>query len=275
MKKEIYNKVKDKVAELETAINGGAGSGNFGHGGRPGKVGGSSQSGGFSKGQSVEVEYGGGKSKAKVLRKLSDKEKKDRAFLANPDAGDYYEVETDDGHKTIVWDAKIKDAGSDSERASSKAEKELKDAKAKVDKLDKALKQLDKEGVPFTAPRYWSTYDDYKKAKADYLKKAAEYQKSGEARKEIDRMAKASGGKADTDKAKLAMQISGVKTRIRGLSDRISALEKGIKEDIAKGRTDSIKRDKAVLKDLKRQLTEANKDRQEYEKARKKLDSKK
>lgn len=124
MEKETYNSLVEKVETLSKLINGGKGSGNFGHGGRPGKVGGSSQSGGFSKGQSVEVEYGGGKSKAKVLRKLSDKEKKDRAFLANPDAGDYYEVETDSGYKTIVWGAKIKDAGGNSKKASSKAKKE-------------------------------------------------------------------------------------------------------------------------------------------------------
>lgn len=173
MKKETYNSLVGKIEVLSKLINGGKGSGNFGHGGRPGKVGGSSQSGGFSKGQSVEVEYGGGKSKAKILRKLSDKEKKDRAFLANPDAGDYYEVETDSGHKTIVWDAKIKDAGGNSKKASSKAEKELKDSKAKLDKLEKSLKDLDEEGVPFTSPRYQATYDDYKKAKSEYLKKTA------------------------------------------------------------------------------------------------------
>ena len=131
MKKEAFDKLTEKAERLSKLLNGGKGSGNFGHGGRPGKVGGSSSSGGFSKGQSVEVGYGGGKSKA----------------------------------------------------GSSKGEKELEEAKAKVDKLDKALKDLDKEGVPFTSPRYWATYDDYKKAKTDYLKKAAEYQKSGEAKK--------------------------------------------------------------------------------------------
>lgn len=109
MKKETYNSLIGKIEILSKLINGGDGSGNFGHGGRPGKVGGSSQSGGFSKGQSVEFEYGGGKGTGKIVRKLTDKEKKDRAFLANPDAGDYYEVEKEDGYKTIVWDAKIKE----------------------------------------------------------------------------------------------------------------------------------------------------------------------
>ena len=108
MKKETYNSLVGKIEILSKLINGGKGSGNFGHGGRPGKVGGSSQSGGFSKGQSVEFEYGGGKGTGKIVRKLTDKEKKDRAFLANPDAGDYYEIEKKDGRKEIVWDAKIK-----------------------------------------------------------------------------------------------------------------------------------------------------------------------
>ena len=57
MKKETYNSLVGKIEILSKLINGGEGSGNFGHGGRPGKVGGSSQSGGFSKGQSVESEY--------------------------------------------------------------------------------------------------------------------------------------------------------------------------------------------------------------------------
>lgn len=45
MKKELYDKLKARVDELERLLNGGKGSGNFGHAGRPGKVGGSSSSG--------------------------------------------------------------------------------------------------------------------------------------------------------------------------------------------------------------------------------------
>ncbi len=81
MEKETYNSLVGKIEILSKLINGGEGSGNFGHGGRPGKVGGSSQSGGFSKGQSVEFEYGGGKGTGKIVRKLTDKEKKDRAKI--------------------------------------------------------------------------------------------------------------------------------------------------------------------------------------------------
>ena len=44
MKKADYEKLKNRVDELEKLLlNGGAGSGNFGHSGRPGKVGGSSK----------------------------------------------------------------------------------------------------------------------------------------------------------------------------------------------------------------------------------------
>lgn len=46
MKKYIYNRLKEKVDNLERLLNGGPGSGNFGHAGRPGKVGGSSKEGG-------------------------------------------------------------------------------------------------------------------------------------------------------------------------------------------------------------------------------------
>ena len=81
MEKETYNSLAGKIEILSKLINGGKGSGNFGHGGRPGKVGGSSQSGGFSKGQSVEFEHGDGKGTGKIVRKLTDKEKKDRAKI--------------------------------------------------------------------------------------------------------------------------------------------------------------------------------------------------
>lgn len=101
---------------VKLIANGGPGSGNHNPGqgrgvGKPAN--GTSK---FSKGQEVEFEYGGGKGTGKIVRKLTDKEKKDRDFLANPDAGDYYEVEDKDGRKTIVWDAKIKEKSKDSKR---------------------------------------------------------------------------------------------------------------------------------------------------------------
>ena len=48
MKKEIYNKLKKQVDNLEVLLNGGKGSGNFGHSGRPGQVGGSGKEIGYS-----------------------------------------------------------------------------------------------------------------------------------------------------------------------------------------------------------------------------------
>lgn len=159
MKKETYNSLVGKIEILSKLINGGDGSGNFGHGGRPGKVGGSSQSGGFSKGQSVEFEYGGGKGTGKIVRKLTDKEKKDRAFLANPDAGDYYEVEKEDGYKTIVWDAKIK--------PSKSKDAKIKPSKSKyIKKMSEYVKSTGKTSVDMT--KSWSVEDAAKK----YLDKA-------------------------------------------------------------------------------------------------------
>ena len=166
MKREIYNSLVGKIEILSKLINGGDGSGNFGHAGRPGKVGGSSQSGGFSKGQSVEFEYGGGKGTGKIVRKLTDKEKKDRAFLANPDAGDYYEVEKEDGYKTIVWDAKIKPSKSKyirkmSEYVKSKGKTSVDMAKSwSVE--DAAKKYLDKANVSV------DDFDDIYSLKVDY-----------------------------------------------------------------------------------------------------------
>lgn len=166
MEKETYNSLVGKIEILSKLINGGEGSGNFGHGGRPGKVGGSSQSGGFSKGQSVEFESGGGKSYGKILRKLTDKEKKDRAFLANPDAGDYYEVESDYGSKAVVWAAKIKPSKSKYIRKMSEYVKSR--GKTSVDMTkswsveDAAKKYLDKANVSV------DDFDDVYSLKVDY-----------------------------------------------------------------------------------------------------------
>lgn len=102
---------KDTLSRLEKALSGGAGSGNFGHSGRPGKRGGSGK--GFSAGSDVVMTSDYGENiAATVVRKLSDQEKQDRAFLANPNAGDYYEVEYGkDGNrsKSIVWEGKLKE----------------------------------------------------------------------------------------------------------------------------------------------------------------------
>lgn len=166
IKKETYNSLVGKIEILSKLINGGKGSGNFGHAGRPGEVGGSSQSGGFSKGQNVEFEYGGGKGTGKIVRKLTDKEKKDRAFLANPDAGDYYEVEKEDGYKTIVWDAKIKPSKSKYIKKMSKYVKSR--GKTSVDMTkswsveDAAKKYLDKANVSV------DDFDDVYSLKVDY-----------------------------------------------------------------------------------------------------------
>lgn len=49
----------------------------------------------------------------KVLRKLTEQEKRSRAYAINPDAGDYYEVEATSKvlgtAKFIVWEARLVD----------------------------------------------------------------------------------------------------------------------------------------------------------------------
>lgn len=151
---------------IKLIANGGKGSGNHNPGqgrgvGKPAK--GTSK---FSKGQEVEFEYGGGKGTGKIVRKLTDKEKKDRAFLANPDAGDYYEVEKEDGYKTIVWDAKIKPSKSKYIKKMSEYVKSR--GKTSVDMTkswsveDAAKKYLDKANVSV------EDFDDIYSLKVDY-----------------------------------------------------------------------------------------------------------
>lgn len=54
--KKQYNELKNKIEELEAVFNGGKGSGNFGHLGRPGKVGGSSSGGGYGGSNSKNID---------------------------------------------------------------------------------------------------------------------------------------------------------------------------------------------------------------------------
>ena len=149
---------------IKLIANGGKGSGNHNPG--QGRGVGKPASGGFSKGQPVEFEYGAGKSYGKILRKLTDKEKKDRYFLANPDAGDYYEVETDYGSKAIIWAARIKPSKSKYIRKMSEYVKSR--GKTSVDMTkawsveDAAKKYLDKANVSV------DDSDDVYSLKVDY-----------------------------------------------------------------------------------------------------------
>lgn len=45
MNRQVYDRLKSQIEELEKMVNGGKGSGNFGHSGRPGQVGGSGKGG--------------------------------------------------------------------------------------------------------------------------------------------------------------------------------------------------------------------------------------
>ena len=104
MEKETYNSLVGKVEILSKLINGGDGSGNFGHGGRPGKVGGSSQSGGKpSKSKYIEKmsEYVKSKGKTSVDMTKSwsveDAAKKylDKANVSVEDFDDIYSLKVD------------------------------------------------------------------------------------------------------------------------------------------------------------------------------------
>lgn len=75
MKSEQYNLLKEKVAVLESFLNGGKGSGNFGHAGRPG------QRGGSGKGGLKHSKSGGGDDERKALdKKVREYKKKLKAL---------------------------------------------------------------------------------------------------------------------------------------------------------------------------------------------------
>lgn len=203
---------------IKLIANGGPGSGNHNPGqgrgvGKPAN-GNKGKAGKFSKDEEVLIKTSlGDKLKGKIIRKLSDKEKKDRAFLANPDAGDYYEVEHGSGEfkdKTIVWEGNIehktikkvdvmfdvpdkyeKDIKSymDSPKYKEKCKKLLdaknkeKEAQRKIDAAKKLLEQT--HGSPAIKPKYYlDKVDSIRKEKE---KSTLEKNKAIEERKSIEK----------------------------------------------------------------------------------------
>lgn len=148
----IDGRVIPTNGQFKSFDNGGKGSGNFGHAGRPGKVGGSAPEGAkFSEGDEVSFYQYGGTSKGKIIRKLSEQEKQDRAALNNPNAGDYYEIEAGSGDfasKFVVWEARIKKLDEkekklDEIRDKNRQKRESEMAKAKAER-EAHVKQIDK-----------------------------------------------------------------------------------------------------------------------------------
>ena len=85
--KELYDKLKKRIDVLEIMLNGGPGSGNFGHAGRPGEVGGSSKGGGVDLDHAKEVV----KKMGEELRKKSPVRKQDEWFVTLKQIDDEYE----------------------------------------------------------------------------------------------------------------------------------------------------------------------------------------
>lgn len=88
MKKKIYNELKDKVECLDVLLNGGKGSGNFGHAGRPGKRGGSGR-GGSGKGEKSMVEG---------VKSYNPEKGIDGGFTVNTKNGKAYKLGESDGY---------------------------------------------------------------------------------------------------------------------------------------------------------------------------------
>lgn len=143
MKKETYNSLVAKVEILSKLVNGGKGSGNFGHGGRPGKVGGSSSSGGFSKGQdgkgaSSEAEKELKDAKAKVDK--LDKALKDLDKEGVPFTSPRYQATYDDYKKAksdyLKKETEYQKSGEAKKDKSSKSSKKDSVGPAKIAKKD-------------------------------------------------------------------------------------------------------------------------------------------
>jgi hypothetical protein len=121
-------------SKVEQHRQGGEGSGNFGHAGRPGEVGGSGEGGGFSKGDTVSRI--GSDNKTLIVEKVIDVV--DGKYITT---GTGYTVHLDPKDLHISTPEEIKKASEEKERG----KKWLEDAEAKGDKLMRALSRGQEE----------------------------------------------------------------------------------------------------------------------------------
>lgn len=220
---------------IKLIANGGKGSGNHNPGqgrgvGKPAK-GNKGKAGKFSEGEEVLVKTSyGDKLKGKIIRKISDKEKEDRAGIANPDAGDYYEVEYGNGkfkNKTIVWEANIEP-------------KTIKKVDVMIDVPDKYTKDI-------------KSYMDSSKYKEKCKKLLDAKNKEKEAQRKIDAAEKlleqTHGSPAIKPKYYLDKVASIRKEKEKSTLEKNKAIEeeKSIEKEIAEDAMKSIKKDKTSL----------------------------
>ena len=104
--KAEYNALKEKVELLEQYLNGGKGSGNFGHSGRPGKVGGSGSGKG---GVSTGGKEGGSESETmrKIVKDAEELAASNRAVEKEASKLGVTAGETTDGRKYINKDSRV------------------------------------------------------------------------------------------------------------------------------------------------------------------------
>ena len=220
---------------VKLVANGGPGSGNHNPGqgrgvgkpanGNKGKV------GKFSEGEEVLVKTSyGDKLKGKIIRKISDKEKEDRAGIANPNAGDYYEVEYGSGNfkdKTIVWEGKIEP-------------KTIKKVDVMIDVPNKYTKDI-------------KSYMDSSEYKEKCKKLLDAKNKEKEAQRKIDAAEKlleqTHGSFTIKPKYYLDKTASIRKEKEKSTLEKNKAIEeeKSIEKEIAKDAMKSIKKDKTSL----------------------------
>ena len=134
MNRKQYNELKAKIEKLEKELNGGKGSGNFGHAGREGKVGGSAPSGyGSSKAARRSKPFEEGSE-----QKLSDDLNQSRSDFYR----DYLKYErTDDGRYVRKQSlAKIKESVDKIRKIDSKSEdKQTQKDNAKIGRIEEKL----------------------------------------------------------------------------------------------------------------------------------------
>ena len=190
MNRKLYNELKAKVENLEKQINGGKGSGNFGHAGRPGEVGGS----GDGKGVTTEEKSSGktttktsAMSEGEVWEKYHDKKtdpeikaamlkqvKKDYKIISPQTGWDYIDELLDFGEKSEFERFAIR---KDEYEATRRAQKDVFGKKLK-DVYDVKIAGEEIKDVPIRALKegliaYKDAYLESKDWSKDELKKRA------------------------------------------------------------------------------------------------------
>ena len=145
--KKQYNELRLKIENLERLLNGGKGSGNWGHSGRPGEVGGSASKGAISSGRTIEEIDARYKKHSQNEKEYLEAAEEFRAEGQESDAAQMEQLATEE-HKKMLEAKKdlqaTKSQGAELYKKIGESQKRAEKQEAIVKGFEKAAKAMDK-----------------------------------------------------------------------------------------------------------------------------------